>query len=34
MQLHYSTVNAEEMRQSLARVVSLAGFKQAQGAGR
>jgi integrase len=34
MQLHYSTVNAEEMRQSLARVVSIAGFKQAQGAGR
>jgi hypothetical protein len=34
MQLHYSAVNAEEMRSSLARVVSLAGFKQAQGAGR
>ena len=29
MQRHYSTVNAEEMRQGLARVVSLAGFKEA-----
>lgn len=29
MQRHYSTVNAEEMRQSLARVVSLARFQEA-----
>lgn len=29
MQQHYSSVSGDEMRQSLARVVSLAGFKKA-----
>lgn len=29
MQRHYSTVNADEMREGLARVVSLAGFREA-----
>lgn len=29
MQRHYSTVNADEMRDGLARVVSLAGFREA-----
>jgi len=31
MQRHYSTVTADEMRQNLAKVVSLAGFREALG---
>lgn len=31
MQQHYSTVSADEMRQNLAKVVSLAGFREALG---
>jgi hypothetical protein len=33
MQWHYSTVNAEEMRTSIAKVVSIAGFREALAAG-
>ena len=29
MQRHYSTVNADEMRTSIAKVVSIAGFREA-----
>ncbi len=29
MQQHYSTVSGDEMRQNLARVISLAGFRDA-----
>ncbi len=29
MQLHYSSVSGDEMKQSLARVVSLAGYRKA-----
>jgi hypothetical protein len=30
MQQHYSTVNGAEVRDGLAKVISLAGFRQAQ----
>ncbi len=33
MQQHYSTVNADEMRSSIAKVVSLAGFREAMASG-